>query len=214
MCVWVTYWFSCKSCSHWWKCESFSHPSSLFWVENGMGLELKPWCMMSWWFDVCVHLCASCGVLGQTTDTVANILLGLVLKAYRLVCLVVKASASRAPRFFRGRVIPVTYKLALQWLPCQVPGMIGSVLGLVGPVSVYCDWVRWKVWSTTSISVWQHVKLSEQNCPWDKLACCWDVKQQTLRPAVTLFQQPNRTMWIEAKETGNCCQTVTKRAGL
>ena len=24
----------------------------------------------------------------------------------------------------------------------QVPGVIGSVLGLVGPVSVYCDWVR------------------------------------------------------------------------
>ena len=44
--------------------------------------------------------------------------------------------------FFRGRVIPVTSKLALQWLPCQVPGVIGSVLGLVGPMSVYCDWVR------------------------------------------------------------------------
>ena len=31
------------------------------------------------------------------------------------------------------------------WLPCQAPGVIGSVLGLVGPVSVYCDWVRWKI---------------------------------------------------------------------
>ena len=28
-----------------------------------------------------------------------------------------------------------------------MPGVIGSVLGLVGPVSVYCDWVTWKVWS-------------------------------------------------------------------
>ena len=49
------------------------------------------------------------------------------------------------PRFagiFPGRVIPVTSKLALQWLPCQAPGVIGSVLGLVGLVSVYCDWVR------------------------------------------------------------------------
>ena len=36
----------------------------------------------------------------------------------------------------------VTEKLALQWLPCQAPGVIGSALGLVGPVSVYCDWVR------------------------------------------------------------------------
>ena len=70
---------------------------------------------------------------------------------YRLVGLV-KASASRAEQpgfqsrlrrdFVRGRVIPVTQKLALQWLPCQAPGVIGSALGLVGPLSVYCDWVR------------------------------------------------------------------------
>ena len=63
-----------------------------------------------------------------------------------------KASASRAEDpgfesclhrdFFRGQVIPVTSKLALQWLPCQALGVIGSVLGLVGPGSVYCDWVR------------------------------------------------------------------------
>ena len=69
-----------------------------------------------------------------------------------LVGLVVKASALRAEDpgfeshlrqdFFRGQVIPVTSKLALQWLPCQVPDIIESALGLVGPVSVYCDWVR------------------------------------------------------------------------
>ena len=59
----------------------------------------------------------------------------------------------------------MTYKLAVQWLPCQAPGVIGSALGLVGPVSVYCDWVRWKVGSATSISVWQYVKLSEQIRP-------------------------------------------------
>ena len=73
----------------------------------------------------------------------------------------------------------MTSKLALQWLPCQAPGVIGSALGLVRPVSVYCDWVRWKVWSATCISVWQHVKLSSQIRPWDTLACCWDVKQPT-----------------------------------
>ena len=77
---------------------------------------------------------------------------GRFTAGHRLVGLVVKASASRAEDpgfesclhrdFFRGRVIPVTQKLALQWLPCQEPGVIGSVLGLVGPVSVYCDWVR------------------------------------------------------------------------
>ena len=62
-------------------------------------------------------------------------------------------------------MIPVTSKMALQWLPCQAPGVIGSVLGLVGPASVYCDWARRKVWSATSISVWQHVQLSEQIRP-------------------------------------------------
>ena len=84
----------------------------------------------------------------------AKLLYGLFvpLFAHRLVGLVVKASASRAEDpgfesrlswdFFRGRVIPVTQKLALQWLPCQAHGVIGSVVGLVGPVSVYCDRVR------------------------------------------------------------------------
>ena len=54
----------------------------------------------------------------------------------------------------------MTSKLAL-----QAPGVIGSVLGLVYTVSVHCDWVKWKVWSATAISVWQHVKLSEQIRP-------------------------------------------------
>ena len=59
-----------------------------------------------------------------------------------------KASASRAEDpgfesclrrdFFRGRVVPVTSKLTLQWLPCQAPGVIGSALGLIGPV--YCQY--------------------------------------------------------------------------
>ena len=107
---------------------------------------------------------------------------------HHLTGLVVKVSTFRAEdpefesactRIFRGRVIPVSLKLAFQWLPCQAPGAIGSVLGLVGPVSIYCDWVRWKVWSATSISVWQHVKLSEQICPWDTPACCWNIKQPT-----------------------------------
>ena len=56
-------------------------------------------------------------------------------------------------------------KLAFQWLPCQAPGVTGSALGLVGTVSVYCDWVIWKVGSATSVSVWQHVKLSVQIRP-------------------------------------------------
>ena len=86
---------------------------------------------------------------------------------YLLVGLVVKASASRAEGpGFESRLRRDFYGVeSFQWLPCQAPGVIGSVLGLVGPVSVYCDRVRWKVGSATSISVWQHVKLSEQIRP-------------------------------------------------
>ena len=57
----------------------------------------------------------------------------------------IRGSNPACDGIFPGRVIPVTQKLALQWLPCQTPGIIGSALGLVDPVSVYCDWVRWKV---------------------------------------------------------------------
>ena len=57
----------------------------------------------------------------------------------RLVGLVVKASASRAegPGFeprLRRDIFGVESYL---WL--QAPGVIGSTLGLVGPVSVYCN---------------------------------------------------------------------------
>ena len=64
----------------------------------------------------------------------------------RLAGLVVKASASGAEDpGFESRVESyhvVTSKLALQWLPCQAPGITGLAPGMVGPVSVYCNWVR------------------------------------------------------------------------
>ena len=47
-----------------------------------------------------------------------------------------------APGFYRGQVIPVTLELALQWLSCQAPGVIGSVLRLAGLVLVYFNWAR------------------------------------------------------------------------
>ena len=69
--------------------------------------------------------------------------------SHRLVGLAVKASVwtvadqSSIPLvpwiFFPGCFIPVTSKLVLQWLPCQVPGVIGSALGVVCPVSVFCE---------------------------------------------------------------------------
>ena len=106
----------------------------------------------------------------------------------------------------------MTQKLTLQWLPCQAPGIIGSVLGLVGLVLVYCDWVRWKFWSATSISVWQHVKLSEQICPWDTLVCCWDIKQPTNNnnPVlnVTSFCLHKQNIQSESRAVGLCLDFV------
>ena len=40
---------------------------------------------------------------------------------------------------FPGQAIPLTGKLVLQLLPCQVPGATGSALGLVCRLSVCCD---------------------------------------------------------------------------
>ena len=108
-----------------------------------------------------------------------------VVHGHHLIGLVVKASASRAGSkpacagIFLGS--SHTSDLKIGTPVATLPGIIGSALGLVGPVSVYCDWVRWKVGSATSTSVWQHIKLSEQIRPWDtlRLACCWNIKQST-----------------------------------
>ena len=65
---------------------------------------------------------------------------------------------SRLRRDFSG---VESYQLFKNWHSSGYPArrleFIRSVLGLVCPVSVYCDWVRWTVWSATSISVWQHI---------------------------------------------------------
>ena len=58
-------------------------------------------------------------------------------------------------------------------------------------VSEYCEWVRWKVSSATSISVWHYVHLSAQIRPRDTPASCLDVKQatnkQTYNPSLHIF---------------------------
>ena len=70
----------------------------------------------------------------------------------RLAGLVIKASASgaddpgfesRLRRDFSGSSHTNDFKIGTPVaIPCQASGIIGSALGLVGPVSVYCDWVR------------------------------------------------------------------------
>ena len=69
---------------------------------------------------------------------------------YRIVGLEVKACARRAAdpgfdsRFLRGEFSGSNHAsdLKLGTPPCQAPGVIGSALGLVGSVSVCCDWTR------------------------------------------------------------------------
>ena len=112
-----------------------------------------------------------------------------------LVGLVVRASALRAedPRFeshlrqdFSG---VESYQWLKNWYSSGYPAGAWHYRVRAGtgrPVSVYCDWVRWKVWSATSIWVWQHVKLSEQIHPWDTLVCCWVTKQPTNKPLLSV----------------------------
>ena len=68
---------------------------------------------------------------------------------HRLVGLVVKASASRAvdlgfdSHLRRADFTGSSHTSDLKNdTPCQVPGVIGSTMGLVGPVSVYYDRVK------------------------------------------------------------------------
>ena len=87
--------------------------------------------------------------------------------SYRIVGLVVKASASRAEnpgfesrlrRDFSGSSHTSDLKIGtpVATLPSAWRYRVSAGTGWPG-VSIL--WVRWKVWSTTSISVWQHVKI-------------------------------------------------------
>ena len=61
-----------------------------------------------------------------------------------------------------------------------MPGIIGSGLGLVDPVSVYCVWEMASLICKFCL-IEAALHLSEQICLWDALTCCWDVKLPTNR---------------------------------
>ena len=113
--------------------------------------------------------CVCCFDVKQGDNKRANYLTQSVhqsVDGHRLFGLVVKAFASRAEGqgfesrlrrdFFPGRIILVTSKLALQWLPCQAPGVVGSALGLGEVESLICSFY---------LSVAARGKLSEQIRP-------------------------------------------------
>ena len=88
---------------------------------------------LSQWFghvDICL---ADCRMLIDSLCMQLDLHLSGDSFSDRLVGLVVKAYASRAE--------DSGFK----------PRLRRSVMGLVCPVSVYCDWVRWEVWSAVSI---------------------------------------------------------------
>ena len=47
-----------------------------------------------------------------------------------------------SPGSLPGRVLPVTWKMVSQWLPCQTSAVVWWVLGRVDPVSVPWQWER------------------------------------------------------------------------
>ena len=100
--------------------------------------------------------------------------IGLVVKASALKAKIPGSNPTCAGTF-SGSSLTSDFKIGtpVATLPGAWRYRVSATTGL--PVSVCCDWVRWKVWPATFVSVWQHVKLSEQIRPWDTLACCWDV---------------------------------------
>ena len=52
-----------------------------------------------------------------------------------------------------------------EWLVCQKSDIYGSVLGLLGLVSVYWNWVGYQVSRATSISFGGHFQFSLQILP-------------------------------------------------
>ena len=97
-------------------------------------------------------------------------------------------------RIFSGSSHTIDLKIGTPVLPCQAPGIIGSVLGLVGPVSVYCDRVKWKVSSSTSASVWQHVSCLSRFVPEIHLPVAGTLsnQQQSLSLSLSLPRRKQR----------------------
>ena len=56
-----------------------------------------------------------------------------------------RGSITACRRDFFGSGQTSDLKIGTRVAACHAPGVTGSVLGLVGPVSEYCDWVRLKV---------------------------------------------------------------------
>ena len=135
-----------------------------------------------------------------------NCLVGLVVKASGL-----KSSRSGV-RFLLAGIFSRschTNDLKIGTLVAPPPGTwcyrVSAGTGWLG-VSIR-DWVRQKVWSAISLSVWQHVKLPKQIRPWNRLACSWNVKQPTKKPTLNVIlswisEPSGLTFWLKCGQEG------------
>ena len=134
-----------------------------------------------------------------------------------------KASTSRRNRG-QSQVYPSELYSSVQLilrLLCQALGNVGSVLELVGPVSVY-----------PATSVWQHINLPEQTSPWDYYvmllgqwglriicACCGQQAQRnqlcsTIWRAWSKLLNPNRGNASISKQMGSVWQCSLRKSRL
>ena len=69
-----------------------------------------------------------------------------------------------------GQALPVIWEtgIPIATLQCALHHGISARAGYPC-VSIQYNWMRSQVWSTISVSVWQHVELPKQICPWDTL---------------------------------------------
>ena len=60
---------------------------------------------------------------------------------------------------------------------------MGSVLGMVGPVSVYCDWVKLESWFAAFTSLRKHVQTPRRSLPEVHFECGWEAKESGYKHA-------------------------------
>ena len=127
--------------------------------------------------------------LGSNTDT---------LSTQMFIFLLFYVTTTRTADRASLPVFPGRHKRDLQ--SCQLSGVIRSVLGLVGLMSIYCDWMRKpSTCGSTSICLCRSAP--------QKRACCWNVKRATvkqlsLHTANSPATKPSTTS--ECRSTSNC----------
>ena len=84
----------------------------------------------------------------------------------------------------------VVATLTCIWL-CKV----STRTGLPGVRTLWPDEIAGLI---CNFSVWQHVQLPKQTCPWDRLVHCWDVQQPTNNKPASCY--PNHTSFCLVSE--------------